>query len=106
VAHLQTDSANGWACQFDEVPTTYARLAQRNLRCAALTSFGSHAQEKIVSNGENEVRLWDFRTLELRQTFKAVDSIRFLRYDDTKLVAYLCTHTHFLFSLYARGGSG
>lgn len=46
-----------------------------------------------MSNGANEVRLWDFRTLELRQTFKAADSIRFLRYDDTKLVAYLCIHT-------------
>ena len=58
-----------------------------------------------MSNGENEVRLWDFRTLELRQTFKAADSIRFLRYDDTKLVAYICIYTHFL-SLHARGGSG
>jgi hypothetical protein len=32
----------------------------------------------------------------MRQTFKAADSIRFLRYDDTKLVAYLHTHTHTL----------
>jgi hypothetical protein len=47
-----------------------------------------------VCNGNNDVQIWDFRTLEQRQAITVVDSVRFLRFDNSKIVVYaMLMHT-------------
>ena len=87
MVELKTDSANGWACQFDEVPTSAPPL------CTVFASRQVDAlhmmQDKIVCNGNQDAQVWDLRMQEKRQSFTASDSIRFLQYDNNKIVMYV-----------------